>query len=58
MTDFVEPPNERIQYWTKQIMTHPDWLRDVREKARQKGATFDDVLWDEASWVAEQEMHR
>jgi len=38
-------------------MTHPDWLRDVKEKARQKGATLNDVLWDEASWVAEQEMH-
>ena len=57
VTDFVEPPNERIHYWIKQIMTHPDWLRDVKEKARQKGATLDDVLWDEASWVAEQEMH-
>ncbi len=58
VTDFVEPPNERIHYWTTQIMTHPDWLRDVKEKARQKGATLDDVLWDEASWVAEQEMHK
>jgi Dolichyl-phosphate-mannose-protein mannosyltransferase len=57
VTDFVEPPNERIHYWIRQIMIHPDWLRDVKEKARQKGATLDDVLWDEASWVAEQEMH-
>jgi hypothetical protein len=57
VTDFVEPPNERIHYWIKQIMIHPDWLRDVKVKAQQKGATLDDVLWDEASWVAEQEMH-
>jgi len=57
VTDFVEPPNERIHYWIKQIRTHPGWLRDVKEKAQQKGATLDDVLWDEASWVAEQEMH-
>jgi hypothetical protein len=58
VTDFVEPSSERVRYWIRQIRTHPDWLRDVKEKARQKGATLDDVLWDEASWVAEQEMHK
>jgi 4-amino-4-deoxy-L-arabinose transferase-like glycosyltransferase len=58
ITDFVEPSNERVHYWIKQIMIHPEWFRDVREKARQKDATLDDVLWDEASWVAEQEMHK
>jgi 4-amino-4-deoxy-L-arabinose transferase-like glycosyltransferase len=58
VTDFLEPANERIGYWINQIKTHPDWLRDVSEKARQKGATLDDVMWDEASWMAEQEMHK
>jgi hypothetical protein len=56
-SDFLEPSKERIHFWIRQIMTHPDWLRDVKEKASRKGATLDDVLWDEASWVAEQEMH-
>lgn len=58
VTDFVEPTNARIHYWISQIMMHPDWLKSVKEKARQKGATLDDVLWDEASWVAEQEMQK
>ena len=57
-TDFLEPSNEQIGYWIKQIRSHPDWFRDVQEKARKKGATLDDVLWDEASWVVEREMHK
>jgi len=57
-TDFLEPTNEQIGYWIKQIRSHPDWFRDVQEKARKKGATLDDVLWDEASWVVEREMHK
>jgi len=58
VTDFLEPANERIRYWVNQIKTHPDWLKAVTIKARKKGATLDDVMWDEASWVAEQEMHK
>jgi len=58
VTDFLEPANERIGYWVKQIKTHPDWLRDVTKKARKKGAILDDVMWYEASWMAEQEMHK
>ncbi|MCX6247603.1 MAG: glycosyltransferase family 39 protein [Bacteroidetes bacterium] len=57
VTDFLEPPADRIRYWVAQIKIHPDWYRGVAEKAREKGATLDDVLWEEASWVAEQEMH-
>ncbi|MGA2822299.1 MAG: glycosyltransferase family 39 protein [Bacteroidales bacterium] len=58
VTDFLEPANERINYWINQIRTHPDWLRAVTIKAQKKGATLDDVMWDEASWVAEQELHK
>jgi hypothetical protein len=29
----------------------------VKDKARQRGATFDDVIWDDASWAAEEEKH-
>ncbi|MCX6245106.1 MAG: glycosyltransferase family 39 protein [Bacteroidetes bacterium] len=54
--DFVEPSNERVMYWVRQIETHPEWLKMVKEKARQRGATLDDVLWDDASWIVEQEM--
>ena len=57
LTDFLDPSNEQIEYWVQQIKSHPDWLRDVKEKARKKGATLNDVLWDEASWMVEQEKH-
>jgi hypothetical protein len=29
-----------------------------KKKRGKKGATLDDVMWDEASCVAEQEMHK
>jgi 4-amino-4-deoxy-L-arabinose transferase-like glycosyltransferase len=58
VTDFLEPSSERVGYWIRQIKAHPDWLRGVTEKARQKHETLDNVLWDEATWVAEQEMHK
>jgi hypothetical protein len=57
INDFLVPSNERVNYWIWQIRSHPDWIKAVRNKAKQHGQTVDDVLWDEASWMAEQEMH-
>jgi hypothetical protein len=56
--DFIEPSPVRVNFWIRQIRTHPEWLKEVKEKARVKGATLDDVLWDEASWMVEWEMHQ
>ena len=56
-TDFLDPTNEQIDQWVQKIRSNPDWLRIVKEKARKKGATLNDVLWDEASWMVEQEKH-
>jgi len=58
LNDFFEPTNDRICYWIDEIKTHPIMLSDVKEKTRQRGATFDDVIWDEASWMAEIEKHK
>jgi hypothetical protein len=58
VTDFLAPSGARIWYWTEQIKSHPDWQKNIREKARQKGETEEDVIWEEASWLAEQEMHK
>jgi hypothetical protein len=58
LADFLDPSSEQIEYWINQIKTHPAWLKDVKEKARKKGMTLNDVLWDEASWMAEQQMHQ
>jgi len=55
LNDFLDPTNEQIEYWVQKIESHPEWLRDVKEKARKKDATLNDVLWDEASWMAEQQ---
>jgi hypothetical protein len=33
-------------------------MKVAREKAQARGATLDDVLWDEASWMVEWEMHK
>ena len=57
LKDFLDPSNEQIEYWVHQIKTNPAWLEYVKEKARKKNASLDDVLWDEASWVVEQKMH-
>ena len=57
-TDFLDPTNAQIDYWVYQIKTHPAWLKDVEEKAKKKGASLDDVMWDEASWMVEQQMHK
>lgn len=58
VTDFLEPTNARISYWVGQIRSHPGWFKLVSEKAHQRGQTIDDALWNEASWVAEQEQHK
>jgi hypothetical protein len=57
LNDFLDPTDKQIDYWVEQIKSHPDWLRGVKEKARKKGSSLNDVLWDEASWMAEQEKH-
>jgi hypothetical protein len=57
LSEFLEPSDKRIGYWVDQINTHPIWLQSVKDKARQRGATFDDVIWDDASWAAEEEKH-
>jgi len=56
--EFNEPTYERIGYYLRQIGTHPDQFRIVQEKAREKGENLDDIMWDEASWMAEQELHK
>ena len=57
LSDFLDPTNEQIDQWVQKIKSNPDWLRIVKEKARKKGATLNDVLCDEASWMVEQEKH-
>jgi hypothetical protein len=57
-SDFIDPTNAQIDYWINQIKTHPAWLKDVEEKAKKKGASLNDVMWDEASWMVEQQMHK
>jgi hypothetical protein len=56
LTDFAEPRLERIQYWQNQIMTHPEWMIQVRKKAKEQRRTEQDQIWQEAKWTAEQEM--
>ena len=56
LTDFTEPPIERIRYWENQIRIHPDWMIQIREKAKIQGRTFEDQVWQEAKWSAEREM--
>ena len=58
ITQFIEPTNEMIGYWINQIEGNPALYNNVKEKARKKGDNLDDVMWDEASWMAEQEMHK
>ena len=53
---FVEPDIKRIRYWEKQIMTHPEWVVKIREKAKVQGRTFEDQVWQEAKWFAEKEI--
>jgi hypothetical protein len=57
LSDFLDPTNEQIHQWVQKIKSNPDWLRIVKEKAQKKSATLNDVLWDEASWMVEQEKH-
>jgi hypothetical protein len=56
LTDFTEPPIERIRYWQNQIRTHPDWMLQLKEKAEARGRTLEDQIWQEANWIAEREM--
>jgi hypothetical protein len=54
--DFTEPGNERIHYWMNQIRTHPEWMIQIREKAKKQGEPVDDMIWLEAKFIAEREM--
>jgi hypothetical protein len=56
LTDFTEPGIERIQYFENQIMTNPEWMIQIRGKAKEQGRTVDDLIWQEARWMAEREM--
>jgi len=56
ITDFIEPSVEKIRSYEIQIMTNPDWMLQLREKAKKQGRTVDDLLWQEAKWTAEREM--
>ena len=56
LTDFTEPSIERIRYWENQILTHPGWMIQIKEKAKKQGRTVDDLIWQEAKWTAEREM--
>jgi hypothetical protein len=58
LNDFLDPTNDRICFFLDQIKSHPDQYDALKEKAKQTGATLDDVMWDEASWRAELEMHK
>jgi hypothetical protein len=56
LPDFTEPSNERIHYWENQIRTHPEWMIQIKEKAKQQNKNFEDLIWQEAKWSAEREM--
>jgi hypothetical protein len=56
LTDFTEPSLERIRYWENQIRIHPEWMIQLKEKAKKQGRTVNDLIWQEAVWTAEREM--
>ncbi|MDP4281918.1 MAG: glycosyltransferase family 39 protein [Bacteroidota bacterium] len=56
INDFTEPPLERIRYWSNQIRIHPDWYKNVQQKAIQQNHTLEDMIWNEAYWQARMEM--
>jgi hypothetical protein len=56
LTDFTEPPLERIRFWENEIRTHPEWFIKIKEKAERQGRTVEDQIWQEAKWIAEREM--
>jgi hypothetical protein len=56
LTDFTEPTLERIRYWENQIRIHPEWMRQMAEKAKAQNRTIEDLIWQEAKWTAEREM--
>lgn len=58
ITEFFEPSSSRIGYWGDQIRANPEWFGRVNKKAKQTGQPLDDVMWNEASWAAEQEQHK
>jgi hypothetical protein len=58
VTDFLEPPGDRIWYWIDRIRKDTAWQNDIRIKVQQRGETYEDGVWEEATWMAEQEMHQ
>ena len=56
LSDFTEPSNERIHYWMNQIRSHPEWMIQIKEKAKKERRSVDDLIWQEANWAAEREM--
>jgi 4-amino-4-deoxy-L-arabinose transferase-like glycosyltransferase len=57
INDFKEPTNERICFYLDLIKKNSVWYASVKEMARKSGSTLDDVMWSEASWMAEKELH-
>jgi hypothetical protein len=56
LTDFTEPAIERIHYFENLIINDPEWMTRIKEKAGKQGRTIDDQIWQEAKWMAEQEL--
>ena len=55
LSDFTEPSNERVHYWMNQIRSHPEWMIQIKEKAKKQGGSVEDMIWMEAKFIAERE---
>ncbi len=55
-TNITEKRNTYIKQFEKSIRNTPDWLNQVKEKAKKKGVSLDSMIYLDAKWMANQKL--
>lgn len=51
----LDPDNSRLNKFVQLILSHPQWVQQVREKAEKAGRKFDEQLHLDAQWLMQQD---